>query len=101
MVELECQMVCKCSAPGMARAGCQNFIPSRQPRRGVYQTEEGVLRQNVGLPLSPLSFPQKPKAGVSRMADQVADHLVPNQVLGFFEFFTKGELRVSRIPPDE
>jgi hypothetical protein len=32
---------------------------------------------------SPLSFPKS----LLRMLHQVADHLIPNQVLGFFEFF--------------
>src|SRR5689334_12713815 len=36
----------------------------------------------------PLSFPQKPS---SVWPPQVADHLIPNQVLGFFEFFRERE----------
>jgi hypothetical protein len=40
-------------------------------------------------PKPPLSFPL-PKAA-SAWPTQVADHLVPNQVLGFFEFFRERE----------
>jgi hypothetical protein len=44
------------------------------------------------MPLAFVCFPsllssKKP----ARMAEQVADHLVPNQVLGFFEFFRERE----------
>jgi hypothetical protein len=38
-----------------------------------------------------LSFPKKPKIRHSAWPTQVADHLVPNQVLGFFEFFRERE----------
>ena len=39
----------------------------------------------------PSLFPKKPKIQDFRLVPQVADHLVPNQVLGFFEFFTERE----------
>jgi hypothetical protein len=38
----------------------------------------------------PLSFPKKPKPAPG-WSPQVADHLIPNQVLGFFEFFRERE----------
>jgi hypothetical protein len=43
------------------------------------------------LPSALLSFSKKPKSELSAWPPQVADHLVPNQVLGFFEFFRERE----------
>ena len=42
-------------------------------------------------PLPPLSLSQKAENPHSAWPTQVADHLVPNQVLGFFEFFRERE----------
>ena len=45
------------------------------------------MRREELLPSSsPLSFPKKPQIHHSAWPPQVADHLVPNQILGFFEF---------------
>lgn len=50
-----------------------------------------LLSESLGIyPISP-SLSQKPKSQHFRMAAQVADHLIPNQVLGFFEFFREGK----------
>jgi hypothetical protein len=42
----------------------------------------------------PSLLPKKPKIPHSAWPPQVADHLVPNQVLGFFEFFREREREV-------
>jgi hypothetical protein len=48
---------------------------------------ERILLSN----LFPLSFPKSLEIRYSAWPTQVADHLVPNQVLGFFEFFRERE----------
>jgi hypothetical protein len=47
----------------------------------------------VVIPFPSLSFPKKPEIPHSAWPTQVADHLIPNQVLGFFEFFRERERR--------
>jgi hypothetical protein len=56
-------------------------LQKQQPTKGVFWW----------FSLSPISFPQSRKIQHSAWLPQVADHLVPNQVLGFFEFFRKRE----------
>ena len=76
-------------------------------------SSSAILCSGLSDSLSPLSFPKKPSAWQT----QVADPLVPNQILGFFEFFREregvlfsrlgktssvqiqGNLKMRRLPP--
>jgi hypothetical protein len=64
------------SAPGVAGGRLIKCKP-KQPTEG-----DSLL---------PSLFLKKPKTWFPAWPTQVADHLVPNQVLGFFEFFRERE----------
>jgi hypothetical protein len=68
---------------------CPSFLALAEKRLIMqFQAAERILFPQSFLPSL---FPKKPKSGTSAWPTQVADHLVPNQVLGFFEFFRERE----------
>jgi hypothetical protein len=50
-----------------------------------------VAVRSFGRHAIPSLFPKKPKILPTAWPTQVVDHLIPNQVLGFFEFFRERE----------
>jgi hypothetical protein len=67
-------------------------IPRSAAVGRLFDLRTEAARRGVLVFLLPSPFlPHTPKSRHSAWPTQVADHLVPNQVLGFFEFFRERE----------